>query len=271
MVKNAAQHESKSLKTFYLYAAIVLVLICISLTFKLFYIIQQSKFDPAHNFILAIVQNADVKEIIAFHPQTPSLSVLVVSDPHTPFTMLAKEDGIASDGYIQLGDSTQAGTDVTTSLWSSILHTATWKSDLTIVDKIRLLLLVKSITLNNKTIQQISFSDQNPNINTLIANTLTDQDLSTENISIQVINATDTPGLGQRLGRILTNLGANIVDVSSSQKTQQKTTIAYFGNQSYTLYKLQKLLGVDATKLTKEQIADIVIIIGNDNSKTESF
>ena len=79
-------------------------------------------------------------------------------------------------------------------------------------------------------------------IATIVSTALTDQDISSENITIQVINATNVTGLAQRLGRVLTNLGADVVDVSSAQNNQAKSTIMYFGNDSYTLDWLQKYL-----------------------------
>jgi len=262
---------SKSLKTFYLYTIIVFIVIGISLSVKAFFIMQQSKVDPAHNFTLVVLKHQRVKEIISFHPQTPSLSILVVRDNAIAYTMLAKVYGIVSDGYIQIDDGMPLGTDVTTSLWASFLHTSIWQSDLTVFDKMRLLLFVKSVTSNNKTIKEITLTNQGPDFNTIIANTLTDQDISNENISIQIINATAIAGFGQRLGKELTNMGANVVDVSSAQNTQVKTTIAYYGNDSYTLKRIQKLLGVQVIKLSRQSIADIVITIGEDKRNTRTF
>src|SRR5438045_6460371 len=100
IMNKAAQHDNKSLKTFYLYAAVVLILICLSLLIKLIYIYQQSRFDPAHDFILAVVQQKSVKEIIAFHPQTPAFSLLLIQENGIPYDQLAKQYGIATDGYI---------------------------------------------------------------------------------------------------------------------------------------------------------------------------
>jgi hypothetical protein len=270
-MKKAAQHENKSLKTFYVYAVIVLALICISFAIKMVFIFQQSRVDPSHDFILAIVQQKSVKAIVAFHPETPGISVLLIQDNNLPLAMLAKKYGIATDGYVIEQDQSAMSSDMTTFLWLSLLHTATWRSNLTAFDKIRLLFLAKNVVTNNKTLESINLSQQAPDTNTVIASALTDQDLASENISIQIINATGVSGLGQRLGKLLTNMGANVVDVSSAQNTSQKTTIAYFGNESYTVDRLQKFLGLTATKLSKQTIADIVITIGNDNSNTIRF
>lgn len=270
-MKKAAQQKSKSLKTFYLYAVVVGLLICLSLLIKGFFIIQQSKFDPAHDFTLAVTRQGSVKEVIAFHTQTPSVVLLVIKDRTVPYETLARDYGIAVDGYVQVGNDMPLGTDVTAFLWTSLLHTALWQSDLTVLDKIRLLLLSKGVMTNNKTIEEIFLTKQNAQLNTILSNALINQDFATENISIQIVNATDVSGFGQRLGRVLTNMGANVVDVSSAQNTQAHTTIGYYGNNSYTVGRIQKMLGVSATRLTRQTIANIVITIGTDKQDTKEF
>jgi LytR cell envelope-related transcriptional attenuator len=272
-MKNAVRNSSKSLKTFYLYAIFVIFIIGISLLIKGFYIIQQSRFDPAHHFTLAVMEQNSVKEIISLQPQTPAVSVLIVQNGNIQYSTLAKDYGIVTDGYIQVGNSGTRLTDLTSLLWSSIIHSATWRCNLTIFDKVRFLLLIKNITTNNKVTRNVTLTTQNsagPG-NALLINALTDQELATENISIQIINATNISGLGQRLARLLTNLGANVIDISNAQENQKKTTIAYFGNESYTLDRIQKLLNVPVSKLNKQPIADIVITIGKDRVESGAF
>lgn len=270
-MKNAAQTENKSLKTFYLYLFAVIIVIIVALLVKVVFIIQQSKFDGSHDFILAVTKQNVVKEVIAFHPQIPAVSTLAIQDPNILYGTLAKEYGITTDGYIQIDNSSQIGADVTPFLWSSILHTADWQSNLTVFDKIRLLLFSKSVTTNNKTTEMISLINPAPASETTIINTLTDQGIADENISIQIINATNITGFGQRLGRVLTNMGADVIDVSTAQNIQEKTTIQYFGTKSYTVNRLAKLLGIPATEIATQPIANIVITLGSDKAKTNAF
>lgn len=270
-MKKVTQVKNKSLKTFYLYAILVLIVILSSLVIKSIFIFEQSKFDPSHQFTLAIIQGKDIKEVISFHPQTPSLSILSIDDSDIPYEGLAKKYGIETDGYIKGDTPMPLSEDTTAFLWTSLLPTTNWQSNLTVIDKIRLFLLAKNVTTNNKTIEEISLKKQTAETNTLIANALTDQELSAENISIQVINATEISGLGQRLGRALTNMGANVVDVSTAQQQQADSTIAYYSNESYTLSRVEKLLNIIPNRLTRQQIADIVITIGNDRRNTSSF
>jgi hypothetical protein len=270
-MKKTAPTESKSLKTFFLYVFIVIIIVCVSLVIKGIFIIQQSKFDSSHDFILAITKQEKVKQVIAFHPEVPALSVLTIQDANIPYWELSKNYGITPDGYIQVSDDTNIGTDITTLMWSTLLHTADWQCNITIFDKIRLMLLSKAVTTNNKTVETISLLSQDPSVGTTVTNALTDQSIADENISIQIINATEITGFGQRLSRVLTNIGANVVDVSTAQNIQDKSTIQYYGDSSYTVDRLQKLLGIQATQITKQPIANIVITLGTDKRNTTAF
>ncbi|MGI8420623.1 MAG: LytR C-terminal domain-containing protein [Candidatus Levyibacteriota bacterium] len=272
MKKKSAQHQSsKSLKTFYIYSFIVFLLILISLIVRGVILFEQNIFDPVHHFILTVQQKGTVKEIISFNPQIPAVSVLRVDDKNIPYKTLAKEYGVPSDGYIQLDDSMPLTTDPTALMWTSIMHAATLDSNLTIFDSVRLFLMSKNVATNNEISTDVSLKNHNIMNTNEITQALTDLDIASESISIQIINATNITGMGQRLGRILTNTGANVVDVSSAKNSQKETTIAYFGDSSFTLTHLQKLLHVTPTKLTKQPIANIIITIGNDKRNTSAF
>lgn len=270
-MKNTAQTESKSLKTFYLYIVLVILVIIVSLLIKGIFVIRQSRFDSGHDFTLAVTEQNKAKEIIAFHPQVPAVSTLTIEDNNVAYTSLAKEYGISPDGYIEVKNNADLNTEITSFMWSSIIQSENWQSNLTIFDKMRLLLLAKGVTTNDKTVQMISLINQAPQTDTTIINALTDQDIADENSSIQIVNATQITGFGQRLGRVLTNLGANVVDVSTSQDPQKKSTIQYFGNKTYTVGRLERLLGITATKITTQSIADIIVTLGNDKSNTIEF
>jgi len=270
-MKKTAQTENKSLKTFYLYLFIVILAIAAALLIKGVIVVKDSKFDSSHDFTLAVTENNDVKEIIAFHPQVPAVGVLSIQDNKIPYSVLAKDYGIATDGYIQVNNASDISTDATAFIWSSLLHTTSWQTNLTALDKIRLILFSKSVTTNNKTDESISLINQDSTTQTTITNALTDQDIADENISIEIINATNITGFGQRLANVLTTMGANVVEVSTAQNTQKQTTIQYFGDDSYTLNRVERLVGAIPTKINMQQIADIIITLGTDNSNTNAF
>jgi hypothetical protein len=271
MRRKTVQNESKSLKTFYLYSVFVAAIIIIALLIKLLFVIQASKFDGRHHFTVAVTKEQKVKEIIAFSPQVPSVAVLRVQDDNVTFTSLGRNYGIAADVQLEVNNAVPLNQDVTSTMWSSVQHYTSVQTDATIIDLIRLALLSRDIISNNKVIREISLQTNKPENSTLIARALNDPTISSESVSIQVINASNISGAGQRLSSILTNMGANVVEVSTSHTPQAKSQIQYFGERSYTNEQVEQYLEFPVSELSRQPIADIVIILGEDIRNTRKF
>lgn len=272
MKKKAAQpNHDKSLKTFYLYVTCVILLIFGAIVVRGIILFQQNVFNPSRHFTLVVSQKGAVREIISFNPQVPSIAVLKLTDKTIQYATLAKEYGITSDGYMQVDDALPLNGDITALMFSTSMHLGTLQTNMTIFDTLRLCLLSKNVATNNEITREITLHDQSIHTDAKIIQALTDPDIASESVSIQIINASNITGMGQRLGKVLTNMGANVVDVSSSQSVQNTTTLAYYGGESVTLDHLQKLLQVRPKKLTAQPIADIVITIGTDKSQTTTF
>lgn len=271
MRRKTVQKESKSLKTFYLYAVSVFVVIAIALLIKLVFIVQASKFDGKHHFTLVVTKDQHVKKILAFSPQVPSLSVLHVQDESVSFPSLGKNHGIAADAQLEVQNTIPLGQDVTVIMWAAVRNYTSIKTDATIIDFIRLSLLSQEILSSNKVVREISLNDNTAEKATLVARALNDPTISSESVSIQIINASNISGAGERLGRVLTTMGANVVDISTSHTTQQKSTIQYFGERSYTNEQVEKYLVFAVSEVKEQPIADIVIILGEDIRNTRKF
>jgi len=271
MKKKIVQKESKSLKTFFLYTGIVLFLIVGSLSIKALFIIQKSKFDGAHEFTIAITKNNRVEELMGFNPSSNSLSVLTFTgSPVTP-SLLGQALGIIPSAKINATFDLPLTENMSDTLTSVLLQYGMLHTDVTLYDLARLILLSKNIPDNNRTIQQIKLPLDDGQIDKTIISLFTDDTISSENVSIQIINASDVPGMGKRLERVLTNLGANIVAVSTDQTHSSTSKIQYFGKETYTLGKLKYLLQLPIEKLNKGTIANIVIVIGKDYATTNIF
>ncbi len=272
MRRKSVRKEKDSMRMLYIYASVVILLITVSFTIRLFTLFLQSKFDGHQHFSIAVTKNSAVKEVIAFSPQIPSLAVLEVTDAKpVPHQSLAKEYGIATDAHLDVQDAIDVNNDAGGMLWSAVTHFHSVKTDMTIVDLIRLVLISHDIVSNNKLISEINLAGINPDNNTLIARVMNDPSITAENVSIQIINASKVSGMGQRLGRVLTNLGGTVVDVTTSYEAKPTSSIQYYGDQTYTLRKVTSLLGFPVTQLQKQTIANIVIILGEDSIKTEKF
>ena len=93
--------------------------------------------------LLPLGQPKQIRDIIAFHPEVPAIAILQLQDKAIQYNSLAKDYGIPTDGYIFLPETQGISTDMTAFMWESVLNTEDWKSNLTVIDKIRLMLLAK--------------------------------------------------------------------------------------------------------------------------------
>jgi hypothetical protein len=55
-----------------------------------------------------------------------------------------------------------------------------------------------------------------------------------------------------------------VVSVTTAHTDIAKTSLTYSFAPSYTVAKLEKMFGVKATRVQKQQIFDIIVIIGQD-------
>jgi hypothetical protein len=275
-MKKKVEHpdDGKSIKTLLLYAAAVFIVIVGAFVLKAVNIMQQSKFDGEH-FTLALAQNEKVKEIVVFNPDDSSLAVINFHDTAIPLEKLPRTIGVSPDGLISVKDSDadKIKDDISDALFHLGLRYSAIKTNLTIFDIGRLSLFAKNLPPNKITIKDISTADlnDNPDIDRTLTSFFSDDVMATENVSIQIINASGISGLAQRLENVLVHQGANVVSISGAPQTQQQSEIKYFGTETYTLEKIKKLLGFQVKKLNSETIANIVIIIGEKDKNTTLF
>lgn len=266
--------DGKSLKTFFIYAIAVFVLIALSLTWKAVLIFQQSKYADQH-FTLAVAQNDKVKEILIFNPQDSSMSVLTITDPTIPVDSLPQKTGILTDGQINISDNNYQldQKDVPDTLFDIALRYPTVKTNITIFDVLRLGFYAKNLPPNKQILEEVTSSQltEDLQLQKTLVTLFSDEIVSTENIGIQVVNAAGVAGIAQRLEKVLTLQGANVVSVTTAKKKELKSQIKYFGKETYTLEKVKKMLEYPVSTLANETIADIVIIIGEDSRGTSKF
>jgi hypothetical protein len=235
---------------------------------------QQSKYTEQH-FTLAIAQNEKVKDIIVFNPADSSMSVLKITDDKTKLSDLTTKTAISPDGQININDpsSNSIKDDVSQTLFNLTLRYPTLKKDITIFDVVRLGLYAKNLPPNKQVIQEVTSTQlvDDPQLEKTLISFFSDNIIATENTSIQIVNASGVSGIAQRLERVLQYKGANVVSVTTAQKYEKYSQIKYFGNETYTLEKVRRMLGFKTQKLESETIADITIIIGEDNKNTSQF
>lgn len=252
--------EKQSLRTAFIFVVLVFLFVIISFIFRVASVIGKSSFDSVHRFNVFISsENEKRGEIVSFYGENQSL--LVVS----------KKDGdrftIPIDGSVVYAKSSYTGFSdlkgVSDNLASLILNYNKVKTNLTIIDMVRMFLFAKTIPAVNFTHQEAK---------DLVFSTLfIDESISREALSIEVENGTEVVGLGNRLAQVINNMGGNVVIVSTAEKEIAKSEILYSQETSYTVEKLAKILSVKAQKMEQEELSDIIIKIGKDSLKSLTF
>lgn len=270
MSSRSVQRESKSIKTFFIYTGIVLFFIIVSLGIKSFILIQNSRFDPNNQFILSIAHKDKIQEIALFHPAERSVTLLELQGEPVTLSSIEKTLGVIPDAYVTSPFSLPLG-DIKETTRVIAFKYYSLKTNLTLFDVLSLSFTSQKLSLNNEQekkvtiIKDVEENDQN------LKNLFINDKIFAENVSVQIINSSSVPGMGKRLERVLTKLGSNVISLSSSREQEKKSKIQYFGEESYTLSTLKKLLAFPVEKTENKSIATIVIIIGDDIKNSSYF
>ena len=265
------ENPGKSLKTFFLFASIVGLLIILSLLGKLWLVLAQSKYDSAHNFTVVVSQGNKIEQIFGFNPSSQSLSILKVNGQNVAPSTAAKVLAVPSDGQISLSSDLAGEGKVADVMSGALFSYPSIKTNLTLLDIGRLFFMAKSVSATNMKEKEIVLPVTDTQIDKVVKGLFTDDALVGEKVSVQIINASDVSGMGKRVERVLSNIGVNVVSVITSRKPEKLSRIEYMGEKSYTLEKISKLFKLPVNKTEKETIANIVIIIGRDTEKTQAF
>ena len=270
MKKNRVDTEGRSWNTFFIYAVLVVLVVFISLTIKALFVLQKSKFDGRLHFILAISKEGRVQEVIAFDPPSQSLSLLKLKDSTLGLSSVGKTLGVASDGTIEARGHFPVGDDVGETLMASFFQFGSIKTNLTLLDIGQLFMLNKSIAPDKRIVKELALSHES-DADEIIASFFGDSAISSEGVNIQIINASDIPGMGKRFERVVSNLGGSVVSVSTAHKKEPLSQIQYTGTETYTLKKIAGLFGFPVSIQDKKGTPGMVITIGEDSKKTSLF
>lgn len=270
MTKKPAKKEERSLKMVILYATIVAILVFASLAYKAFLIVQRSKFDGQHQFTFAIAKDNKVAEIVSINPSTAYLSILRLKNASVPLSSIGAALRLAVDAKINTTANIPTD-DIATTMQSLLFRDTLVDKSMTVYDLARLTLIARNTPAGNKKIKEITLPMNQKRLDDIIVLLFTDNTIASENVGIQIVNASDISGLGARLAKVLTNMGANVIDITTAHEVVAHSNIQYYGKETYTLQKLQRILQYPVKKLKKETIGDIVITIGKDNNDTSIF
>lgn len=262
--------ERNNLEVVIVFLFFVFGLLITSAVVKLLFLISESKFDGVHPVIVEIVSKKNKATILAFSPDRESISVLEISSDKAP-NSLGKLLAIPIDGSIrfkndQAEEAYFSSSSVRSSIKELFFHFRDLDTNITVIDVLRLFMYSQAVSLGNITTKNTSLPQDQTAIDKISSAFFVDSFITSEKLSIEVINGTDMPGLANRLGRLLGNIGGNVITVGSSQKAIKISQISCFDEKKYTCKRLSKVLGFPIAR-GEFGISDVIIRIGEDRAK----
>lgn len=270
MKRKKKKEEGHTLRLAITFFVLVGLLLLGSALVKLATLIEKSHFDGAHRFTVEF-KEGQFSQVVSFAPDTRSISILNIQD--TPATFSAGRFlGIPIDAKVKNSkeQAMPAGRhgDVSSQLQLLLFSYGKIETTLTPIDILRLWLFAKGVSSSAITFQEISLTVTQASIDRISSSLFLDYALSQENVSMQIINGTGVSGLGNRLARLITNMGGNVVSVETADSLIKQSKITYNTKKTYTLEKLVRFLGFQSSLLEEKGIADIVLTIGEDGVLT---
>lgn len=262
---NVKKNNTKIAVFFVIFVCLVILT---SFILKATYVVQQSRFDGDSRFTISISNNKKL-QILSFSPNTNSISIIKLAGEIENLN-IRQLLAIPIDGFVQ-ADFLDINKGAAALMSSIFWDFGNVKTNLTIIDILRLTLFFSTVSSKNVITLDISTSLTTVDIDKIIGEFLSDEKIEKEDLSIEIINATSVTGLGARLARLITNTGGKVVQVSSENVSRQKSMILYNGDITYTVKKLSKVLGFKLVQMNRQSIGDITIIIGEDSKNPESF
>lgn len=259
MRKKRNEEKSKNLHLGFYFCVLVFFIITVSIVFKVFETIKNSKFDGDNFFTVAVIADKNA-QLISVSPKDNSLKKLTIIGVGSVDAL--REQGIPFDSAATAREGFKAGPK--SYFMKVLLHRDGIKSNLTILDIVRLAFFASKADSKNIDEESVSLNNDDA-IRQLEATWFHDPQMIKDDLNIEITNASEVSGLGNNAAKGITNMGGNVVLVNSSKEPENKSVI-YYKEESYTVEKLSKMLGIDKEKKDASSISDIVIIIGKDKA-----
>ncbi len=258
MKRQPAPKQKNSLRTFFLFCAVVGFLIIISLSIKLFTSVKGSIYDPKHNFIVGIT-SPNVFTLYSVNPHEKLLYTLTIITHGKEF-IPGKEIGIIPDVIVS---SATTHTHLREALPSLFLRSG----KLTWFDITRLYLLSNNLEEKKQSVQlaELAKNDYSTDEN------FNDQEILNEQLSVGIVNATGEVGVGARLEKVVESLGATVVSVTTAQRSIKTSAITYTPPLSYSAKRFSTLTHFLLKPASEVGVSDIIIIVGKDALSSHLF
>jgi hypothetical protein len=259
-----------SLRTLVLFCVVVGAVLILSVCYRIFLLVKNSKFDGASGFIVAMVQDDRKKaNLFVFDPAGERVATVHVIDQEA-HTHLQQVLAVPVDAVITRKNvSDQAVFPL--AFASYRLYDPKEHTDLSILDAVRLWWLFRSIPERDRTEGIVTLPEQAEDLDAALGSLFLDTKLEDEKRTIAIVNGTGISGLGSRLERLLSRIGGSVISITTAHQTVPHSRILYYGERSYTVERLSRILSYPVVEESGSNVSDIVIEIGNDEQRTTKY
>jgi hypothetical protein len=253
-MKHSKTREPNSIQKVILFCLFVVILIGISLGIRLFTLIKSSTFDGNHRYTLEIKKSDTEAKIISLDPTTKKMLIIFVRGK-TNLPQLDIPLELPIDTVVTHDTSVDKSviTDISDLVMN--LHVNAY-------DMLRIISAVKTIDQENIVRLTFDFPFSQDQYDMKIKDLMGDSGIVNDNKTISVINASNVSGIGSRFGQLIENAGGTVISVTSSSETSNRTKLIYYGNKSYTVRKLERLLHIIGEQKDGKGLSDVEITLG---------
>lgn len=240
----------------------------LSLAFKLVLVVRAGQFDSSKRFNLTIADNKNL-EVMSLGPAEKTIAVFKLNK-NIGGKEAGKFLGVPIDGFL-LCNCLDLNQKPDSMFLKAIFNYKKVQTNLTIIDLIKLLVFSRTIAPSSIVTKNFEGDLISSELDKVVIELASDELIEKDNQTIQIINGTDVVGLGNRLARLVTNMGGDVIIVATSQSPRKGSKILYIDQKTYTIERLSKVLGYPAIKDASNAISDIAIIIGGDKVSSAPF
>ncbi|MBU2632127.1 LytR C-terminal domain-containing protein [Patescibacteria group bacterium] len=252
--KNETKKNFNLAKIFIVFLVFLLIA---SISIKIFFVYANSRFDGVNRFTVKIL--------------APTKAYLLTVSPTTESAMILEIDISRKDDFPLVGiDRTMkcicdlTKENLTYELGKMFLENGLKSSELTIFDISRLFLFSRSISAPDILEKKITQKTEALIKKEIESSGFIDSAIAREGLSIEVLNASEISGIGNKYANIISNAGGSVVMVQNAERNQKDSTIYYYEKEGYTVKKLAKLFNFKIKKMNNKNLADIKVILGKD-------
>lgn len=249
--------------------ALFFSLVLISLLIKFVVIYKNSTFDGLHRKTVAFYQGEGIT-VVSFSPQNKSISLLNVKESIEP-KGLSSYLRIPVETIIYDNSLNIRKTNIFSNLFGILVKHRNKNSELTFIDVVRLMFFTRSVPLDSIYEKDLFKNSDNVRKDYVSSTLFADTAISDDRKRVEIINATEVSGFGNRMADALSNLGVDVVLVTTARKQEDKSRIFYFGDKTYTADRLSSMFGYPAESTKEKSLADVIIILGKDSISTSKF